>query len=513
MFNNLQAQKDLKLVPFSYDNLFVFENTEMMNYFQAYSKANLVVGGLDTVGSLSSIGDFHLNDSTYIFIENQGMSESYLASFLNSKDLETNVLFYNGKTIDDLVLDTLDSAELIAPSDLFLNTSQGGWLKDTVTSYSWTPLTLGNYNNLNASGKYDFGLGHNLLYTYYDQPLKFDINVDKQGEYDVWARFLFSPAGGNLTFSIDGYRFVIDTAVNDTPNSILSGFKWVRFGNITLNSGKHFVIIKNENGALNAVNLVALPIVSMLENHRQNVFDLLTQSDARIVYLMDKAFLGSLSVGGSLSVPFNAPKQSLYYINFQSNEQLSELNLTVDNLVCKATKSNIFSGSENWYSAGPINLLHGTHNITLSNGLSKVIEKIIIFSSCSTNNSMDSLQKILGGGAEPFVISYHKTDSVSFSVVVNTSKTFVLSFHEAYDEFWESNISATRLILNSVDNSFLVNVSSQVPKNELVTINVTYSPESAFQLGIKVTVVSFIFLIAIILLVQVFPKFKKKLAS
>ena len=79
MFNNLQSQKDLKLVPFSNDNLFVFENTEIMNYFQAYSKANLVVGGLDTFGSLSSIGDFYLNDSAFLFVENNHMSESGLS--------------------------------------------------------------------------------------------------------------------------------------------------------------------------------------------------------------------------------------------------------------------------------------------------------------------------------------------------------------------------------------------------------------------------------------------------
>ena len=636
MLSNLQSQKDLKLVTIPYtddnENLFVYENTEMTNYFQAYSKANLVVGGLDTVGSLSSIRGFYLNDSTYLFVENQGMSESNLASFLNSKDIATNVLFYNNKTIDDLVLDTLDSSALIAPSDVFVDTSQDGWLKDVVTSYSWAPLTLGDYKGVNSSGKYDFGLGHNLLYTTKNENLTFSISMDKRGEYDVWARLLFSPTGGELRLSIDnrdvgvintnttkvfdtnivtstftypismektesstvthpinmtdadpneiinfyktesipelhtvtigndsfsqrtqnsynyttivtnitttkstfnstttyangtieivtnsevdtsGSRFI--TTINGTINSILGGFKWVHLGNINLtDAGIHVVNIENENGALNAVNLVALPTVSELEKHRQNVLDLLTQSDARIVYVMDKAFLGSLKVGGSLSVPFNATKQSLYNINLESNQQLSELNVTVDNRVLKAARSSAFAEGENWYSIGPIDLCQGYHNITLSNGSSQAIEKIIIYSSESAISSTDSLQKILGGGAEPFVVSYEKTDPVFFAVVVNASKPFVLSFHESYDELWQSNISTTRLILNSVDNGFLVNITSQVPKNELVTINITYSPEAAFQLGTKVTVVSFVFVTAIISVVLAFPKFKKKLAS
>ncbi len=630
MLSNLQSQKDLKLVtiPNIDDNesLFVYENTEMMDYFQAYSKENLVVGGLDSLGSLSSISGLYLNESAFVFAENQQLTTSQLASILTSKDIAKNVVFYNNKTIDDLVLDTLDSGALVAPSDNFIDTSKDGWLKDAVTSFSWTPVTLGNYDGVNSSGKYDFGLGHNILYTINDTSLNFSVNVDKPGEHDVWARLLFSPAGGNLSLSIDGTivgtvntnttkitdtktttsnvtntvkmidtnttyltnsSFPIDsnpnriidsypnestvsypnatrdsyisttpdsftnttivtntfttndtdtmttnyangnttivtnaattiinktdtTTVNNTISSILDGFKWVRLGDITLSPGKHTISIGNENGAFNAVDMVAYPAVSELESHKQNVLDLLNQSNAGIVYVMDNAFLGSLTVGGNLSVPFNAAKQSLYTVNLESNQQLSELNVTVDNRELKAVSSSAFAEGENWYSTGPIDLSQSSLNITLSNGSSRAIEKIIIYSSNSTNNSTESLQKILGGGAEPFVISYEKTDPVSFSVVVNITKPFILAYQESYDEFWKSNASASRIIVNSVNNGYLIDGNLSGANEKTFGINLTYTPEKYFQLGVKISVAAFILATLALILILLVPRFRQK---
>jgi hypothetical protein len=660
MLNNLQSQKDLKLVTIPYKNdnanLFVYENIENMNYYQAFSKANLVVGGLDTIASLSSIKGFYLNDSAYLFAENQGMSESNLTSFLDLNGISKNVIFYNNKTIDDLVFDTFGNKVLVAPSDIFIDTSQVGWLKEIATSFSWTPLTLSNFNGKNASGKYDFSLGHNLLYTKNsNKSLTFSVNVDKPGEHEIWARLLFSPSGGNLSLSISvngnytdvGYvntnttivnaktnsfsvvhttetaekntiytlgsidivlppihsenplvstttmypdktyinttssylnnskipgtektfqfnipdnststktdmtsdfynettvahistetiitdkmnttyangntttvtntdKTRIDnyniTSVNAAYNSILGGFKWVQFGNIRLDPGTYTINMTNENGELNAVNLVALPTVSDLEEHRQNVLDLLNQSNARIVYVMDKALLGSLAVGGNLLVPFDAPEQSLYNINLKMNPELNELKIAGDNKELKCTKSSDFAGGENWYSTGPIDLSQGTHNITLSNASSLGIEKIIIYSSNMANGSTESLQKILGGGAEPFVVSYEKTDPVSFSVVVNASKPFILGYQEPYDEFWQSNISSAKLILNSVNNGFFVEPNSTLN----TVIGITYSPEQSLQLGVKITLISFLATLAIIGVVLLYPTIRQHRAA
>jgi hypothetical protein len=495
MFNNLQSQRDLRLVPFSNDSLFVFENTERMNYYQAYSKANIVVGGLDAVGSLSSIGDFYLNDSAFLFVENKHMSDSDLASILNLRDLDTNLLFYNSKTFEDLVLDTIDTGNYMSPGEIFVNTSTAWWLNNAVTSYSWTPITLSNY----MGEKHDFGLGYNLLYTT-NVGASFDLPVEigEFDEYSIWLRLLFSPDGGNMTFSIDNSN---ESITINTATSVLQGFNWVNLSNVTLKSGSHNLGVTSEGG-LNAVNLVALPTLTELKENLQNLTNLINHSETKIVYVMDKTFLGSSENNDKVSI--FAPYHSSYIISFQTNQPLTRnpLNLTVDNKVQTVFSIDSFSDSENWYSTGPFNLSQGYHNIDFS---SLDIEMAIVYSIDNTNGSTESLNSILGGGAEPFVVSYEKSNPVSFSVVVNASKPFILGYQEPYDEFWQSNISSTKLILNSVNNGFFVNPNSTLN----TVINITYSPEQSLQLGVKITLISFLATLAIIGIVLLYPKIRQ----
>jgi hypothetical protein len=500
IFNVLQSQKDLSLLPLGGNYVFVFENTEMMNYLQAFSKANLVVGGLDTVGFLSSISDFYLSDSAFLFVENQHISESTLASILSSEDFDKTLTFYDSKTFNEFVLDTIDTGSYLAPSEVFIQTNSLGWLKDTVTSYSWTPLTLGSY----AGQKYDFGLGHNLLYTtipgaYFDIPAK----VDRPGNYSIWLRVLFSPGGGNLTLSIDDEQVGQPVKTNST---VLTGFKWVNLANAQLDTGSHTLNFTSSNG-LNAVSLVALPTVPELEEHIQIVTNLLNQSNARIVYMMDKIFLSSAENNGEVSI--FTPYPSSYIINFQTNQTLTSipLKLNVDNQAQSVFSTNSFSVTNNWYSTGAIDLSQGRHDIELN---TTNVDNIIIYSANQVNGSIESLNDILGNGAQPYVVSYEKTGPASFSAKVNASKPFILSFNEAYDEFWQSNTSAIKLILNSVGNGFIVNDTYGIPNNELVTINIYYSPETTFQLGMMITAVSLVLVIAAISLVAVFPKVRKK---
>ena len=411
------------------------------------------------------------------------------------------MLFYDSKTFDDLVLDTIDTGDYISPGDFFVNTSATGWLKDAVTSFSWTPITLNNYKG----EKYDFGLGHNVLYTpnvgaAFDLPFE----IGKSDEYSVWLRLLLSPDGGNMTFLIDDNNYTINTAL-----SVLNGFKWVNLSKVNLTSGSHTFRVISESG-LNAINLVALPTVTDLEKHLQNLTDLINQSDNKVVYIMDKTFLNSTENNDGVSI--FTPFPSSYIFDFQTNQPMTliPLKLTIDNNVQSVFRTDSFSDTKNWYSTGPIDLSQGRHDIKFN---ATNVDKIIIYSTNQTNGSMESLNDILGNGAQPYVVNYEKTGPASFSVKVNASKPFILSFNEAYDEFWQANITAKKLILNSVDNGFFVNDSFRVPKNELVTISIDYSPEATFKLGTVITAISLVSVIAALASALTFPKIKKKWIS
>jgi hypothetical protein len=489
MFKNLLSQKDLKLLQ-SLGGLFVFENTEKMGYFQAYSKVNLVVGGLDTIGSLSSISDFYLNDSSFLFLENQHMPETDLAQILNLPEIDKTLIFYDNKTIDDLVLDTIDAGAYVAPGDIYIETSTQTWLKDVVTSYSWTPLTLGSY----SGQKYDFGLGHNILYTTNNGSVNLPIKIEKSGEHSIWSRVLFSPKGGNLTFSID--NDLNKTISTNSPN--LNGFKWVNLTNTSLSEGSHTLTITSDWGPdavnLNAVNLVALPTVADLEDHRQNLIDSIAQSNTQIAYVFDKQ--GNLNSTVSLF----APQSSLYRVSYMANQTVK---VKVDNTTIAGSSTG---NATNWYSSEPFNLNQDFHNITFSAN----IEKVIIYSVNANDSSTESLSSIFGNGAQPYVVSYEKTDPVSFSVDVNASKPFILGFQEPHDEFWQSTPSMSKIIINSVNNGFLVdsNVSNSV--NGTYSISLTYGPEKDFQLGIKISAVALVLVTFLVVALSV-PAIYKRL--
>ncbi len=226
-----------------------------------------------------------------------------------------------------------------------------------------------------------------------------------------------------------------------------------------------------------------------LEEHLQNLTNLINQSNAKIVYLMDKTFLNSTENNDKVSI--FAPYPSSYIINFQTNQHIDKqpIKLTVDNKVQNVFSTNSFSDTENWYSTGPFNLSQGYHTIDFS---SLNIEMAIVYSVNNTNGSTESLNSILGGGAEPYVVSYEKSDPVSFSVVVNATKPFILAYQEPYDEFWESNTSSSRIIINSVNNGYLIDGNLNDANEKTSEITITYTPEGYLQLGIKISVIAFI---------------------
>ena len=366
MLSNLQSQRDLKLVtiPYSSDNksLFVYENMEMMNYFQAYSKENLVVGGLDALGSLSSISDLYLNQSAFVFAENQQLIISQLASILNSKNIEKNLIFYNNKTIDDLVLDTLDSGALVAPSDTFIDTSQNGWLKDAVTSFSWTPITLASYEGVNSSGKYDFGLGHNLLYTTNNSTLNFNVNVDSPGKHDVWARLLFSPTGGNLSLSIDGTNVgtvnTNTTKIVDTKTSESNSTNTIRM------SITNTTYLTNSSYAINDSN------PNRIINSYQNISPVSYSNVTSDSYITTAS--NSFTNTTIVTRTFTTNVTQTMTTNYANGNSTIVTNVatTISNETNTTNVNNTISSildGFNWVPIGNITLSPGKHTITIRN--------------------------------------------------------------------------------------------------------------------------------------------------
>jgi hypothetical protein len=217
---------------------------------------------------------------------------------------------------------------------------------------------------------------------------------------------------------------------------------------------------------------------------------------------MDKPFLNSYP-DQDANFSIYVPQESSYIINFEGNPQ----SVTVDGKALGVINANSFSEGQNWDSTGPIILRSGNHTVDFN---STFVDKTIIYSSNKSSNSLESINEIFGGGAEPYVLSYSKTDPVSFSVVINASKPFILGYEEPYDDFWQSNSSISKISLNSVNNGFLIENTNNSSTTGTFSINLTYTPEKYLDLGIKVSVLASTFTILAIILIMVSPRILNK---
>jgi len=82
--------------------------------------------------------------------------------------------------------------------------------------------------------------------------LDMPVEVREEGQYELYARVLDNPKGGELTIYMDGQK-----VGNVTTEAQTSAFVWKHMGTISLNTGKHSITLENTFG-FNAVNVLAL---------------------------------------------------------------------------------------------------------------------------------------------------------------------------------------------------------------------------------------------------------------
>lgn len=492
ILRNLYEQKDLTPI-FSRENLFAFENTDFANYFQATRKIMFITGGLDAMRWLSSLENFRLQEDVLVFLQQQYVPYGDLAAIFESNSLNKTLLFYNNKSFDDFVLDTLNPAMLIAPDEhLMVFSPLSEWFKDSITSHLWTRSVLRTYEG----DKYDFSLGKNLIYTFTKGArLNFQLEISSSGEHDVWARVLLNPDGGKVSFSIEGERnFSKDV---ETLSPKLEGFKWVHLDRVWLDSGTYEIIITNQNG-FNAINVIALPHAEQLEEHRENLMDLVNRSNATVAYVRDKLILNTSTP--STKITLFSPKNSKYFIAFKTTLVKEDTTLSIQIGDQSFTLNNLRTqDNSHWRFVGPFYLEKGyNYEVKFSADVQLEIDDVVAYSTNVFSNTSDSLGKIFGNdGTLPYVLGYQKPEPTTFSLQINATTPFILAFREPYDELWQANASGTKLCLNAVTNGFFLKNSSLYDNSSIFTLTITYTPERYLQLGVKISIFSF-FLVVII---------------
>lgn len=222
----------------------------------------LALGGLDTFRMLAE-EDLHFENINLFFADHLS-KRNYLIKQINRSD---NLIFTNTQPID---LGMLISNSTWIKAREYANTS--GWYRDDL------PIVRGffAYNRDVVSAREN---GAKIVY-------RFDTSGNS--EYELWIRPFLHTSGGDLKVNLDGQE--VDTLNTYEDHNL--GFKWVKLGEVRLDTGVHELTVVNEGGA-NSLNGIVVAERGAVDKALREVEGLI---DGKSVYLVDRDKLEKIGV-------------------------------------------------------------------------------------------------------------------------------------------------------------------------------------------------------------------------
>jgi hypothetical protein len=275
LLTDLAQTDDLTRV-YNQDYIHIFENNDYQPYVQIQNKGVLVVGGLDSLGLLTTT-DLDVPDKrSFVFLEQNGVSDEQLEDMLNFTD---SIVFYGNKNLDDFALSSLGRDYYYPALDCWTKDYNSPWTRDFFYSTSW----FVKYAQGALTDPWDFDLGLGIMYTNEaNAELSFKAET-VQGSYEIWVRNLVSDNGNTLNASIDGK----DMGELNSYSATSDGFKWQRIGQVDFDDGQHEIVLKTTADGFNAVNAIAVVPTRTLEKHRDGLAEWMSDSNIKLVYSSD----------------------------------------------------------------------------------------------------------------------------------------------------------------------------------------------------------------------------------
>lgn len=478
VYESLLRQRDLKLT-FNENYLSIFTNEHSSPYTYATKSAILNVGGLDALVPLSNIESYIPYELPIVFLEQFPTTNEEIDTLL---DFGSVLQFYGGKDLDDLTLSSLDSDYIFAPSEYLVETPPlSPWDVDFFYSHLWVPIRLGKFQG----AKYDFDLNKKIILTTEPADFSFWITTPQTNSYEVWVRTLLNPQGGKISLQIDD----MEISELTTNSSVLRGFKWMRNGEVQLTEGKHKLTIYNKSG-FNAINLIAVVPSQELEKHRMSLLGRIVDSEIRLSYLTEGAFLdefgNSTLQSEAKSMKLFPIKPSYYVIAIMANPKEDHGSLLID-ISGQSSTLNYSNASDLEYRyVGPVFLTQEEQKIIMVPNDVK-IDSVFVYEVSPKDTKVPTLEEIFGGELLPFIVSYNKVNAAEIVATVNASQPFILSLAEGYHAFWNSNFP--KAPLNSITNGFLVE------KTGIYTVRIEFAPETYFHFGTLVSQLSLVLIV------------------
>jgi hypothetical protein len=284
----------------------------------------IVAGPLDIFASLNSVPSFSSLNSSLLFLD-QDLDTHKKYEWLSFAD---SLIMPKGN--DDLSFSFLDEKLVIEPFQATNRYSpEVGWSKSSITD-PWH----GEFHPFLADldiGNWDFDYGKGLVMTKgKGSKLSLLVEVPKNGNYDIYARYMKNEQGGIMNLYVDD--IIIDKIETKSSSN---EFAWQKINDqsLKLSKGRHTLTLENVAG-FNAVNIFALipeseyrkltQISQILANLTRNIFLLEPESDfyqgkgkdVGYTYLFSREHGPSFNrtVEGQVDIPAHADLMALGFL-------------------------------------------------------------------------------------------------------------------------------------------------------------------------------------------------------
>ncbi|HVP82031.1 MAG TPA: hypothetical protein VMS35_03225, partial [Nitrososphaeraceae archaeon] len=234
-----------------------------------------VVQGLDKLSLLNKVKSFSSTNSSVLFLDQNPSQNISSLNYFNNIILEPSFL--------DLVFPFLSNDYFVSPFEYtYHNDDTLFWSR--VNAIDSLHGEFHPYLQPIGIDNWDLDYGKGIVITQASgAKLDIPIKIDKEGQYDLFIRYLENFRGGNIKIFLDDNLInEINTQSTDDDDK----FVWKKIWSGNLTEGQHKLTIENANG-FNAINTFAIVPPDQFKQSMSAIMD--KSSGMNLIYLMDQA--------------------------------------------------------------------------------------------------------------------------------------------------------------------------------------------------------------------------------
>jgi len=317
--------------------------------------------------------------------------------------------------------------------------------------------------------------------------LEIPFTTQETDDYVFLTRYFKNQQGGKIQIQLDNTPYTTNT------KDQLNKFTWKEIDTLSLEKGQHKITLTNLQG-FNAINFFTL-IPKQEYQNAQNQLEQTLQNKTIIHILEAENDLYHQNTTTSNKYGREASNGQILILNQNStiwqnitiaktdNYRLTTrskgpLQIQIDNQTYTTNSTTL-----NWNHLNTTHLNKGNHKIQITTPTNAELDVIWLH---STQNPNQTLQDIFTTKQKPAQITnYTKINPTKYTVNINATQPFMLSFAEAYDPLWACYVNGEKISsipLYGVINGFWINQTGQL---EIV---IEYEPQKWFYIGSAISI-------------------------